>query len=153
MGGPCRALPSSPGECWSLHLQPWKLPATPRLPTRPSVTLALVLCPHHGPSCSEGRGLGRTPHIHLTKSNFTSSEPGLGLALTWPPAPQVSPPKTFRGSCCRRGAVTEVCTVFYTVKWVRRPGLLAGSPSLGGTVGVSAYLSLSLASLKLSDTK
>ena len=125
-------MPPSPGECWSLRPQPRKLPArqAPHLAlSHPSSTSPLS--PHHSPRCSGGRRPGRT---HLTKSDTSvlrsQTSPSESLALAWPPTLRVSPPQTYRGSRSGRGAVTEISPVFSPVKWVRRPGLLTGLPSL-----------------------
>ena len=125
-------MPPSPGECWSLRPQPRKLPArqAPHLGlSHPSSTSPLS--PHHSPRCSGGRRPGRT---HLTKSDTSvlrsQTSPSESLALAWPPTLRVSPPQTYRGSRSGRGAVTEISPVFSPVKWVRRPGLLTGLPSL-----------------------
>ena len=104
-----------------------------RLPTWASaIPAALPLCPpHHSPRCSGGRRPGRT---HLTKSDTSvlrsQTSPSESLALAWPPTLRVSPPQTYRGSRSGRGAVTEISPVFSPVKWVCRPGLLTGLPSL-----------------------
>lgn len=100
------------------------------------------------PQLLRGHGTGKDPAhpSYKVKLHLLRAWPWPGLDVATSPAGLPTP--DFLGVLLREG-----CTVFSTVKWVRRPSLLAGSPSLGSTVGVSAYLSLSLASLKLSDTK